>query len=66
MLMLTRREGDAVVIDVPPGPEAQRIVVHYVRDKGGNARWGFDADRSVRIMRAELLSRRDAAPTEAP
>ena len=64
MLVLTRREGDAVVIDVPPGPEARRIVVHYVRDKGGDARWGFAADRSIRIVRAEILTRRDAGRAE--
>jgi len=47
MLVLGRRKGDQVVI-------GDGIVVTVLRIRGNEVRLGFEADRSVRIRRAEL------------
>lgn len=50
MLILTRKEGEAVWI----GNDI-RISVEYI--DGRQVRLGFDAPREVRIVREELLTR---------
>ena len=51
MLTLSRRVGEAIVIDTPAGPV--RVVV--VSIDRGKIRLGFQCAREIVIMRQELL-----------
>jgi len=50
MLVLSRREGESIVID-------NKIVVTVIRVEGEKVKLGFDAPREVLIKRWELLKR---------
>lgn len=56
-LVLSRKEGDTIVID-----ESTTITVHRIR--GGKVRIGIDAPRSSAIRRGELEPRGAARPTD--
>jgi carbon storage regulator len=62
MLVLTRKEGERIVID-------DRIVVTVVNVQRGKVRVGIEAPADVKIWREELLSRtpedRQARPQPA-
>ena len=63
MLILTRRQGDSVVIEHPDGD----IVVTYLSMQGPTGteiRVGFDAPKSVSIIRSEILDRNPNARKE--
>ena len=65
LLVLTRKEGQAVWLDLPNG---ERIEVVFCEDKGPKtARLGFRAPKSVKIWRPEVLGTHDASgkPIEA-
>jgi carbon storage regulator CsrA len=51
MLVLTRRAGDKIVVDGPCVIEFNRIK----GSKGGSVSVGITADRSVKILRSELV-----------
>lgn len=55
MLVLTRRHGEAVIVEA--GGVAIRVVV--VGISGNQIRLGFDAPRSVHVVREEIV---DKAP----
>ena len=57
MLVLEREKDEAVIVTMPDG---QRMTVMVVRAHGGSCRLGFDADKSVKIHRAEVQARIDA------
>lgn len=50
MLVLTRREGNAVVLTTPGG---EKIEVYLVKIKGKQARIGIEAAKNVIVMRKE-------------
>ncbi|MCD9046898.1 carbon storage regulator [Luteimonas sp. MHLX1A] len=50
MLVLSRREGEGIKI----GPD---VVVHLLRDEGGQVKIGIEAPRDINIVRLELLDR---------
>ena len=50
MLVLTRREGDTVILETSDGP----ITVSIEQNKGHQIRVGIEAPKSVRILRGEL------------
>ncbi len=52
MLVLTRKEGESIVLDTPQGKIT--IVVVEARDHHGAARIGIDAPRDVPIWREEI------------
>jgi sRNA-binding carbon storage regulator CsrA len=52
MLVLSRKEGEEVVLILPDG---RRIVVCLVEKYHWGARLGFDAPDDVVVMRRELL-----------
>ena len=52
MLVLSRKVGERVLLDVPGRPP---IWVTVVSNQSGKVRLGFDADRTVGIWREELL-----------
>jgi carbon storage regulator CsrA len=55
MLVLDRKEQQSIVIDGPAKITVQRI-------KGGRIKLGIEADKSVKVLRGELIKRdRDAA-----
>jgi len=54
MLVLSRREGESIVI-APGTPYECRITFIGGQDEGRKAKLGFEAARSVRIWRSELL-----------
>lgn len=55
MLMLTRRIGETVVLELPDLDETIEIVVSSVR--GNVARLGIKAPKEVTIARSELIKK---------
>lgn len=53
MLVLTRKEGERVVINFP----GQRVVLEVCKVEGDRVRLGFDAPRSVAVLREEIADR---------
>ncbi len=51
MLALTRKEGEAVHLDLPNG---DRVTVHVLIVRGNETRLAFDAPRDVEIWREEI------------
>lgn len=60
MLILSRKVGEEIVIDVP-GREP--IVVRLLRNTGCNVRLGIEAEKDVPIMRGECLQKAAADGT---
>jgi carbon storage regulator CsrA len=58
MLVLTRKTGEEIRIDLGNGRE---LVVTLIEAKNGKARLGFSAPREVQISRAELLTQETKA-----
>jgi len=56
MLVLTRREGETVIVETSDGP----ITVSVENINGQQIRVGFEAPRSVGIVRGELKNRDQA------
>lgn len=54
MLCLSRKEGERIILRVPPSAEVQEIVVQLIEHNGRRARFGITADRTVSIEREEL------------
>lgn len=59
MLVLTRKEGEKIVID-------GHIVVTVVSSHGGKVRLGIDAPRDVKIWREELVDPKLPLPAKQP
>jgi carbon storage regulator len=57
MLVVTRRPGESVVIELPTG---ERIEVVVLGIKGNQVRLGTDAPKHMPVVREELLERLDA------
>jgi len=54
MLILTRRVGETVIIELPTG---EKIQVAVLGVKGNQVRIGTDAPDDIQIMREELLEK---------
>lgn len=54
MLVITRSEGQKLVIQVPTMPPTE-VEIEVTRISGNRCRLGIDADDSVTIMRSEVL-----------
>lgn len=52
MLVLTRRVGESVVMTTADGQEIEMKVLGQI---GNQVRLGFEADKSIDIVRSELL-----------
>lgn len=59
MLVLTRRPGEAVVID-------GGIRLEVVAIRGHHVKLGFQAPRGVAILRDELIERRERSAASSP
>jgi carbon storage regulator CsrA len=60
MLVLTRKNRESVIIGRPGiGNLMMKVTILDVR--GGKVRLGIEADRSIRVLRSELLERDLAA-----
>lgn len=59
MLVLSRKEGERLVVD-------DNIVITIVKVQGGGVRIGIEAPPDVAIKRAELLSRPNAGMKSGP
>jgi carbon storage regulator CsrA len=55
MLVLSREISQAVLIDVPPSEHRTQIRVLLSDVRGDRVRLGFDADKSVTVMREEIV-----------
>lgn len=60
MLILQRGINERVIIDHPDGP----ITVEVLRVYRGEIRLGFEAPKTVKILREELLLRDEQQVTE--
>lgn len=65
MLVLSRRLGEKIVIQVPPKMDCTEITVTVVDIDRGKIRLGITAPRDVPIMREELLPLAGTVPTAA-
>jgi len=54
MLILTRRPGETLIIELPTG---EQIQVKVLEVKGNQVRIGTDAPDDIAIVREELLER---------
>lgn len=60
MLVLSRKESESVMIYVPPSTETQIIQIDIPKILAGSVgkspriRLGFEADKSIRIIRKEI------------
>ncbi|WP_041769478.1 carbon storage regulator [Ectopseudomonas mendocina] len=63
-LILTRRVGQSIVINVAPGADPEQALHQLLRDgitveingvKHGNVRVSIDAPRTIQILRDELI-----------
>jgi carbon storage regulator len=54
MLILTRRPGESIIIEIPAG---ERTTVAVLGIKGNQVRIGTDAPDDINIVREELLER---------
>ena len=54
MLVLTRRPGETIMIELPSG---ERIQVAVLGQKGNQIRLGIEAPADTLILREELVSR---------
>lgn len=67
MLVLSRRRGQRIFVDVPDaGGVYQRVELVVLGMDGVQVRLGLRADRNVRILRGELLKYKDDSRTQAP
>ena len=66
-LMLTRRDGQAVVLSIDPAADPEKLLQLLMRDGitvgvyeaiDGSARLSFEAPREISIVRSELLADR--------
>lgn len=63
MLVLSRKEREELVITVPPGASAVRIVVSVLDIDRNKTRLGIIAPDAVKIYRAEIQAEIDAKAT---
>ena len=58
MLVLARTRDEWIEIDVPPSDVSRKIkvVICDIRH-GKNVRLGFDADRDIKVLRAEIVEK---------
>jgi carbon storage regulator len=59
MLVLSRRLGESIDIDGV-------VTVTLLEIRDGRVRLGFEADRSVKVLRSELLGRRGSGEKAGP
>jgi carbon storage regulator CsrA len=62
MLVLSRKPGESITIEIPPSTEARTIQVTLCVLQGGKARLGIEADESIGISRTELSAGVPQAP----
>lgn len=62
MLVLNRKRGDSVALELPAG-QAARVLISIHKVANGNVRLRFDAPSHVRILRTELESRTEHEAT---
>ncbi len=55
MLVLSRRQGERVVLDTPLGKVV--VVIHEILP-GGRVRIGIDAPHQIEVLRYELTTRK--------
>jgi len=56
MLVLWRKQGETIVIDIPPSDHHRTVIVMMTEMRSSHlAKIGIEADKSIRIMRGELL-----------
>ena len=55
MLILDRKEEQAVIVYGKDGQEVCRVIVSQIKGKYSGIKLGFEAEQDVRILRAELV-----------
>ena len=62
MLVISRKPGEAIRFTVPPSDKTQTFIVKVVRLNKNAVNIGTDADRSVKILRTELIEYEPSHP----
>jgi carbon storage regulator len=60
MLVLSRKQNEQIVVEVPASPEPQRIVFTVVDIRGDKVRLGTEASIEVTVHRREIQDLIDA------
>ena len=55
MLVLSRKPGEEIQVRIPPSDAEQVVTIRTVRLGPNTVRLGIEADRTVGIVRGELL-----------
>lgn len=55
MLVLSRRSGQSVTLQIPPCTTTQEVVISLAEVHQAAARMGFEAPQAIVIKRTELL-----------
>lgn len=62
MLVISRRKSEKTIVRIPPSTEPQEVVIQIIRPGGGGlVRLGFEAPRSISIVREEIAETGRAA-----
>lgn len=59
MLVLNRKEGESIVVTVPPSVVPRRVRVTAVDTRQDRVRIGFEADADISIHREEVQAQVD-------
>lgn len=55
-LVLTRKERETIILDIPASAAPQRVVISVVAIRGNSVRLGTLADKRINIARSEMDS----------
>jgi sRNA-binding carbon storage regulator CsrA len=56
MLACHRKQGEGVLLEIPPSTEWRTARVVLVRGNRGQQSWAIDAPKDIRVVRTELLN----------
>lgn len=54
-LVLTRKTGEKLILDIPPSNEHRQVVLTVVGTRSYSVKLGTKADKSISIVRDELV-----------
>ena len=60
MLILTRKEHEAITLQIPPSADGQTVTISLAALNNIKARIGIQADPSIVVLRTELLETDEA------
>lgn len=65
MLILSRKEGEDIILTIPPSDKERRVTVKVIKKqewRGDKVRIGVSAPDEIEVDRAEVRARKDTEP----